>query len=38
MKMKTGLKAGLSFITLIIQTSPAQLLRRWGMQPIYPGN
>jgi hypothetical protein len=38
MKMKTGLKVGFTFITVIIQTLPAQLLRRWDMQPINPGN
>jgi hypothetical protein len=37
-KMKTGLKVGATFITFIIQTSPAQLMRRWGMSSIYPGD
>ena len=37
-KMKTGLKVGATFITFIIQTSPAQLMRRWGMSLIYPGD
>jgi mannose-6-phosphate isomerase-like protein (cupin superfamily) len=29
-KIKTGLKAGLTLITFSTQPSPAQLLRRWG--------
>jgi hypothetical protein len=36
-KIHTALKAGL-FVTFIIHTSPAQLLRRWDTQPTYPGN